>query len=160
MYITIISFPLICLSLTLLVELDIVIKSQSNRNYHLCKLTKLELAELLFKIWFAQCQHQSKLHSGNKRKATRRAALPSSEVLITSEATLIELRQMLQRFEAKTQTYISYKDINIQFLHFQGQKWTVRSTFCFILSDINLQSVGFKSSALLTLGSGYFGLTC
>ena len=46
MYITIISFPLICLSLTLLVELDIVIKSQGNSNYHLCKLTKLEIRRI------------------------------------------------------------------------------------------------------------------
>ena len=47
--------------------------------------------------------------------------MTSSGVLVTTEATLIGLGYILWRFEAKTESYIFYEDINTQFVHFQGQ---------------------------------------
>ena len=45
----------------------------------------------------------------------------SSGVLVTAKAMLIKLGYILWRFEAKIESYISYEDINTQFVHFQDQ---------------------------------------
>ena len=71
-YIIIISFPLICLSLTLLVELDIVIKSQGNSNYHLCKLTKLEIRRIAAQNMVSSRPASKQVTFGNMKKAQER----------------------------------------------------------------------------------------
>ena len=48
--------------------------------------------------------------------------LMSLGVSITTEATPIGLGYTLYRFEAKTENYKYYEDINSHFIHFQGQK--------------------------------------
>ena len=47
--------------------------------------------------------------------------MTSSGILVTAEAKLIGLGYILCRFEVKTESFISYEDINTQFMHFQGQ---------------------------------------
>ena len=66
------SFPLICFSLTLLVELYIAIKSQGNRSYHLWKLTKLEIRGNAGSKLVPHGHYQSKVHPGTKGKQQER----------------------------------------------------------------------------------------
>ena len=73
----------------------------------------------------------------NRAKVT---GLTSLSVSITTEATLIGLGYTLYRFEAKTENYISYEDINPQIIHFQGQNVKSQRKQKTVRETVHLQS--------------------
>ena len=58
----------------------------------------------------------------NKRNSKSIKFLSPFGILITIEATLIRLKRILWRYEAKTYTNISYENLQSQIIHFHEQK--------------------------------------